>query len=266
MLRAIDHIVVVARDLAESSANYERAGFTVTPGGEHTMGTTHNALVSFADGTYFELIAFKDLDRPQEHRWWDRLNRGEGLVDYAVLSDALDADAERAEANHLPIRGPAGGGRTRPDGVRIAWRSFFLGPGAGSTGLPFVIQDVTPRGLRVPGGAAASHPLGVTRVAGLTLLVADASAAAADLAALLGGAGERRIGSGGEGTTYRFTLGRQWLEVIQPASESSAAGQHLARLGEGPYEVVLSGDAGADPDNGKLLGGPLNGARIRVAL
>src|SRR5258707_10052057 len=110
MLRAIDHIVVVARDLAEASANYARAGFTVTPGGEHTLGTTHNALVSFADGTYFELIAFKNLDKPQVHRWWDRLQRGEGLVDYAVLSDALDADAARVEANHLSLRGPVDGG------------------------------------------------------------------------------------------------------------------------------------------------------------
>jgi hypothetical protein len=106
----------------------------------------------------------------------------------------------------------------------------------------------------------------VTRVAGLTLLVANATAAATELEALLGNSGERRTGSGGEGTTYRFTLGRQWLEVIQPTSPASAAGQHLARLGEGPYEVVLSGEAGADPDSGNLLSGPLNEGRIRVAL
>src|SRR5437660_936973 len=129
MLRSIDHIVILARDLAEASANYTRAGFTVTPGGEHLAGTTHNALVTFADGTYFELIAFKNPDQPQEHRWWDRLRRGEGLVDYALGSDSLDADAQRVGAAHLPIRGPADGGRVRPDGIRIAWRSFFLGSG-----------------------------------------------------------------------------------------------------------------------------------------
>jgi hypothetical protein len=132
--------------------------------------------------------------------------------------------------------------------------------------LPFVIQDVTPRELRVPGGAATRHVLGVTRVAGLTVLVADAAAAAGELAALLGSAGERVVGGGGEGTTYRFAIGRQWLEVIEPSRPSSAAGQRLARLGEGPYEVVLSGESGAEPDSGRLLSGPLNGAPIRVAL
>jgi hypothetical protein len=265
MLKLIDHIVVVARELADVSTNFTRAGFTVTPGGEHTSGATHNALVCFGDGTYFELIAFKEPDRPQEHRWWERLQRGEGLIDYALLSDGLDADAARVGHSGLTVRGPADGGRLRPDGQRLVWRSFMLGAGAGSTGLPFVIEDVTPRTLRVPGGTATKHANGATRVAGLTVLVSDATAAASELTALLDTEGRPVTGSGGEGKTYRFAIGRQWLEVIEPASPASAAGQRLARLGEGPYEVVLSGDAGAGPDTGQLLSGPLNGARIRIA-
>jgi hypothetical protein len=266
MLKMIDHIVVIARDVADASANYTRAGFTVTPGGEHTSGATHNALVCFGDGTYFELIAFKEPDQPQDHRWWERLQRGEGLIDYALLSDALDADAARVRQAGLEVRGPGDGGRLRPDGKRLVWRSFMLGAGAGGTGLPFVIEDVTPRELRVPGGAATKHANGATRVAGLTVLVADATAAASELTTLLGAEGQPVTGSGGEGKTYRFAIGRQWLEVIEPASAASAAGQRLARLGEGPYEVVLSGDAGAAPDSGQLLSGPLNGARIRLVL
>jgi hypothetical protein len=266
MLKMIDHIVVVTRDLADASANYARAGFTVTPGGEHMSGATHNALVCFGDGTYFELIAFKEPDRPQEHRWWERLQWGEGLVDYALLSDGLDADADRVGQAGLTIRGPVDGGRLRPDGMRLVWRSFMLGAGAGSTALPFVIEDVTLRELRVPGGAATTHANGATRVAGLTVLVRDAAAAALEVTALLDAEGQPVTGSGGEGRTYRFAIGSQWLEVIEPANVASAADQRLARLGEGPYEVVLSGDAGAAPDTGQLLGGPLNGSRIRLAL
>jgi hypothetical protein len=52
---------------------------------------------------------------------------------------------------------------------------------------------------------------------------------------------------------------------MQPASAAPAAGQQLSRLGEGPYEVVLSGEAEAEPDGSTLLSGPLNGARIRIA-
>lgn len=264
MLKQIDHIVVVARNLADAEANFRRAGFTVTPGGEHVGGMTHNALIAFGDGAYFELIAFHEPDVPQEHRWWERLARGEGLVDYALLSDNLNAEAARVRAAGLPMRGPADGGRLRPDGQELIWRSFFLGSGVGKTAMPFVIEDETPRTLRVPGGEAARHQLPVWRVAGLSLVVSDLAAASRDMQALLSAPPEPQDVPG-LGSTVRFRLGDQWLELIQPTATENAAAQHLRRLGEGPYEVVLSGERGANPGEGALLSEPLNGARIRVA-
>ncbi|HEX5416958.1 MAG TPA: VOC family protein [Chloroflexota bacterium] len=264
MLKQIDHIVVVARNLTEAEENFRRAGFTVTTGGEHVGGLTHNALISFGDGTYFELIAFHEPETPQEHRWWERLSRGEGLVDYALLSDDLNAEAARVRGAGLPLRGPADGGRLRPDGQELIWRSFFLGPGVSKTALPFVIEDLTPRELRVPGGAASSHQLPVTRVAGISLVVADLAAASEEFQALLNLAPAVRDVPG-LGPTARFQLGAQWLELIQPSAPGTPAAEHLRRLGEGPYEVVLSGERGANPGEGDLLSGPLNGARIRVA-
>ncbi len=269
MLQSIDHVVVVVRELARASADYEQAGFAVTPGGEHAGGATHNALVAFADGTYIELIAFKAPDQPQEHRWWERLQRGEGLVDYALLSDDLDRDAERARQRGLAVRGPVDGGRRRPDGQEIAWRSFFLGTGAGRTALPFVIQDVTARELRVPGGSATRHRLPTTGVAGLVLVVARLDQAASELAALLGDAGEPGEANG-ERARRRFRLGldrvvgrpRQWLELVEPASAASPAGQRLAALGEGPFELVLAG--AGEATTGELLAGPLHGAHLRL--
>ena len=82
----------------------------------------HNALVSFADGTYFELIAFREPDRPQEHRWWPRLAQGEGLVDYALASDNLPGDASQIRAGGLQVVGPSDGGRVRPAGAPTARR------------------------------------------------------------------------------------------------------------------------------------------------
>ena len=73
MLSGIDHVVVLVRDLSEAIAGYEALGFNVTPGGEHGGGATHNALIGFEDGCYFELIAFKDPSLKQDHRWWPRL-------------------------------------------------------------------------------------------------------------------------------------------------------------------------------------------------
>ena len=263
MLRSIDHIVILVRNLDQAAADYARAGFTVTPGGTHAAGTTHNALISFGDGTYFELIAFFEPDTPQEHRWWGRGAEGEGLIDYALLSDDLNHDAGELRGRNLDIEGPSDGGRTRPDGEQIAWRSMMLGRGIGNPTLPFVIEDVTPRELRVPGGAAEQHQLGVTRVAGLTLVTNNLDEAAAALTSLLGTPGEDVIVD--EGAMLRFTLGEQWLAVLQPGDANSTAGQYLRTRGEGPYEVALSAESGAGPGASDLL--PLDqthGVRLRV--
>ena len=49
MLRGIDHIVILVDDLDQAIQSYTEAGFTVIPGGEHTGGATHNALVAFRE-------------------------------------------------------------------------------------------------------------------------------------------------------------------------------------------------------------------------
>lgn len=261
MLQQIDHIVVVVRNLAEAVEDYQRAGFSVLPGGEHVGGATHNALVPFEDGTYFELIAFRDPDQPREHRWWPRLTRGEGLVDYALLTDDLQAESIRIEGNGLAFVGPAEGGRARPDGQQLAWRSIFLGKGAAGSALPFIIQDVTPRDLRVPGGPAAQHSNGASGVAGLTVVVADLAEGGAELEELLGD--QWATAETAEGRTMRFPIGRQWIELLQPY-ESSTAAEYLQRYGDSPYEVELNPGGDVAPRQGGLISGNLHGARLRL--
>jgi hypothetical protein len=51
--------------------------------------------------------------------------------------------------------------------------------------LPFLIEDLTPRELRVPGGPAAEHPNGATGVARLGIAAAEVEGAAASLAMLV---------------------------------------------------------------------------------
>ena len=264
MLQQIDHFVILVRDLDRATANYAAAGFTVTPGGKHTAGGTHNALIGFADGTYLELIAFREPDRPQAHRWWRRLAQGEGFVDYALLSDDLAADVPELRTRGLEVADPVAGGRLRPDGQRIGWRNLPLVPEPAANGLPFLIEDTTPRELRVPGGAAAAHPLGATRVAGLSIVVSDLAAAARELSALLDLHGRRVEGPPGE--ALRFDVGEQWLKLLAPTDPASDAGTHLARFGDCPFELVLAGEDGAESSGGKLLPTEkLHGARIRLA-
>ena len=77
MIRGFDHVVLVVLDLDAAVAEHRERGFTVTPGGEHAGGLTHNALVGFADGSYLELIAFHDLAAAHgKHSWAPVAERG----------------------------------------------------------------------------------------------------------------------------------------------------------------------------------------------
>lgn len=158
MIRQLDHVVLVALDLERAAAEWRSRGFTVTPGGEHAGGLTHNALVGFADGSYVELIAFHDVTAARgRHQWQPIAERGGGWADFALLSGDLAADAKALGA--LVAKPPEDGGRTRPDGVTLQWRTARL-----AAPLPFLIEDVTDRALRVPGGKAAAHANGTSGI------------------------------------------------------------------------------------------------------
>lgn len=213
MPQRIDHIVIAVGDLDRASADYAAAGFTVTPGGEHIGGATHNALVCFADGAYFELIAIKDPTKAVGHRWFEQM-QSEGAIDFALDAPCLSETAVRLADAGLSVDGPRSGGRKRPDGQQIDWQSLLLQTDP-AIPLPFLIEDLTPRELRVPGGAAANHPLGAVAVTGLTIAVPDLDAAAAAFATVLGPATE-------SGANQRFTVGSQWIDLTQGAGPASA--------------------------------------------
>lgn len=254
----IDHIVIGVRDLAEASANYERAGFTVTPGGEHVGGRTHNALVSFADGSYFEIIAFTNPDqRPDPpHRWFDQIANGDGLVDYAVLSPDLTAESGEIGARGVEIRGPHDGGRVRPDGQQIGWKTLHTI--SADAPLPFVIEDVSARNLRVPDGDATVHPGGFTGVARLVVAVRDLDAARAAYANFLGTDGTATASDIPGATAWRFTLGPHAIDLVSPTGDGVLSG-YLATRGASPFEIVLRGSEAR-----VLAESTTNGVRIRI--
>ncbi len=264
MAYQLDHIVIGVNNLDAATASFRQAGFEVTPGGEHSSGNTHNALVTFKDGAYLELIAFKDQKIEPEHKWGKRLAQGEGFLDFALAGSDLESEAKRLDGAGIAHNGVRPLGRLRPDGQRIDW--LLLNPDNDTYPIPFLIDDITPRELRVPGGSAAEHTLGAGGVSGVRLLVKDLKQAAAKFAALLDTSGNEvePVVEGGA-SARRFTLGSQWIELIQPAPEASDLLAYLAERGSAPFEIVLTrGDAGAT--DGELL--PLEGthqARIKVS-
>lgn len=147
MILGIDHILIAVNNLDQAVATYQRLGFQVARGGDHPKTGTSNALVAFADGTYLELIAVRDHALVQQ-AWpkiLETLGRSNHLVNFAIDADNLAAEVTAIRGRGLSIGDPAPGERVRPDGQRVAW----LKADPTDKNLPFLLQDVTPRTLRI---------------------------------------------------------------------------------------------------------------------
>lgn len=271
MPRQIDHIVIISADLDAAIANATEAGFTVIPGGTHGDGRTHNALVSFADGAYIELIApTSGTSIAGDHRWFPRLREGGGLVDYCLLGDDLHTEIRQIGERGISYPEPAPMERKRPDGEVLKW-TLSTPPGkVGETGWPFLIEDVTPRELRVPGSASETrHANGATGIAGITILVEDLARARTDFAAILGTEGHEMVAPFSDdslGTVFPIgARGGHWIMLVEP--RASEALNHLEQHGQGPWRVTLRTHDGAiAPGEGDDLPWHLfSGARLRLA-
>lgn len=243
MLTGIDHAVILVHDLAEAMETYRALGFQVVPGGEHPGGT-HNALIAFRDGSYLELIAFQHPERPHEHRWYRFLRVGGGLVDFALGAEDVAAEARRLSERGLGYRGPVGGARRRPDGTEIAWR-LALPPDDRTGELPFLIDDVTPRDLRVPSGEATRHPAGAVGIQSILVAVRDLEEAASEYAALLDEAvPDMEFDQELEADTVGFPSGRpgQRIVLAYPTAPSSPLVEFIQQRGDGPYQLVLAAE------------------------
>lgn len=251
----LDHIVIAVHDLERTIADYGALGFHVLRGGDHPGRATHNALVVFADGSYLELIAWREPS-PTE-RWWQLLQKhGEGIVDFALLPRDTATTVADAKARGLALEGPLDGGRVRPDGERLRWQTAR----ATSADLPFLCGDLTPRALRVPEGDVRVHANGVLGVASLAVAVRDLDATLARYRALLGTVSDHdadtHIGEpvavpGSNVRVAIIALGSSVLVLSSPrentASNDSGEGggslaQRIAARGEGPYALVLHTD------------------------
>jgi catechol 2,3-dioxygenase-like lactoylglutathione lyase family enzyme len=148
MILGIDHVLIAVDDLELAIETYERLGLQVLRGGKHPKMGTHNALVPLADGTYLELIGIWDraLADQMSPAIGLALSSENRLASFALDSNDIEADVAAIRARGLEIEDPVEGERLRPDGTRVAWRRAA----PVDFRLPFLIQDVTPRELRIP--------------------------------------------------------------------------------------------------------------------
>lgn len=183
-----DHAVILVNDLDAAINDYRALGFNAFFGGEHAGGKTHNALIVFQDGGYVELLAptdpalLKSVDPNDRSNFLFMFQYGEGFGGYALLSENLEMDIQAMRARGLDVELRPPGGRARPDGQELRWRSAM----SGGSMTPFFIQDETPRVLRVPNDASLTNqPNGVSGVAGLEVAVGHLDTAIKQYQAML---------------------------------------------------------------------------------
>ncbi len=253
MLTGIDHLVVVVPDLEDAERRYRTLGFTVVPGGRHAAGT-HNALVGFEDGSYLELIAFREPY--PAHRWWPFAERGSGLADVCVRTNDFTGDVAAIRAAGLDLDGPRPLTRTRPDGVYLRWTLAV--PPARYVGVaPFLIEDETPREARVP--PPATHANGVVGIDTVTIAVDDVPAVRRWYAGPSGQPAEpvTRASAGGAGVRIRF--GPHAVEFLAPVDDRGALTDRRRTHGPSPYLATLRAPGGRPGrlDPALTLGAPL---------
>jgi hypothetical protein len=156
---AIDHVVLAVADLEQAGERLRlEHGLASLPGGEHPRWGTANRIVPLG-AAYLELIAVTDPDAGRSTslgRSLSSLTAHGGDRWFAVcLADTdLDATAERLGLRVEP------GGRRRPDGVEVTWRSAGLEDRQREPWLPFFIAWDVPE--LHPGRAEVRHAAAVT--------------------------------------------------------------------------------------------------------
>jgi hypothetical protein len=156
---------------------FASVGLVTDYGGPHAS-VTHMALLGFEDGSYLELIAPQKPGAVEGSGWAKMMAGDTGACAWAVGSNDIKTEASRLKNLGIEIEGPTPGSRKRPDGKVIEWETARIGPGTPGATLPFMIQDKTPRGLRVQPSASVKGS-GLTGIEGVVLGVKDMAAAIA---------------------------------------------------------------------------------------
>ncbi|TAH49393.1 MAG: VOC family protein [Chloroflexota bacterium] len=186
MIIGIDHILIAVDDLDLAIEVYERLGFQVLRGGKHPKMGTQNALVPLTDATYLELISIFDHALAEQASPFivAALRQQNRLARFVVESNDLDADVAAIRARGFEIGDIHEGERERPDGQRVVWRSAM----PADERFPFLIQDVTPREVRI---SAPTFGIGRTlHINDVNVGVIDVPTAQAEYEKLLGISGE----------------------------------------------------------------------------
>jgi len=243
MLTGFDHFIILVNELDAAMSAFRRLGFEVRAGGEHPAFGSHNALIALADAAYLELVAFKNPALAEKSFWRDgvrRVRAGEGFGGFVLGANDLTNEVAQLAARGLKYDAPQAGARVRPDGQRVEWHTAMY-DGSPTGALPFLIQDDTPRDVRIekPQAGLGSR----ARVREAVVVVKNALTARDRYHALLNVEPRRVHNKESDVEGFRFTL--EWGSIVlaQPTRGGNTMMEQLTKRGEGLFALALQVDS-----------------------
>ncbi|MDF2462141.1 MAG: hypothetical protein K0Q43_376 [Ramlibacter sp.] len=152
----LDHILWTVPDLQSGISLFEQmTGVRAGIGGRHPGRGTQNALASFGEGCYLEIVA-PDPAQPLENNYGAIVHarQAPGLITFVMRCTDMAPVASAAARLGLPWDGPNPCSRQRPDGEFLHWRLGFTEGSAFGDYLPYYIdwQDTPHPSETAPGG------------------------------------------------------------------------------------------------------------------
>ena len=233
----VDHASVCGSELEAMRRAFAGVGLKTDYGGPHANGVTHMALLGFEDGSYLELIAPQKAGAVEGSEWAKFMAADAGACAWAVAVPDIDGEVARLKHAGLKAEGPFPGSRKRPDGTVLEWQTVRVGSGTPGATLPFLIQDKTPRSLRVQPSAGVKGS-GLTGIAMVVLGVKDLDAAIALFRRAYGWLPPRQE----EHREFEAKMAQfpgTPVLLAAPLDKRSWLAERLERFGESPVALML---------------------------
>ncbi len=240
----VDHVTICGSDLAKLQEAFADLGLTVDYGGPHAKGGTHMAVLGLEDGSYVELVAPVKAGAATDSGWSKLMLANAGACAWAVGSSDIQKDVDALKKAGFPVDGPFPGGRKKPDGKVLEWKTAALGSEQAGALLPFMIQDRTPREWRVQPSASAKQ-MGLTGIQAVVLGVPDLEAAIQTFHKAYGWSTPMREEHPEFGAKMAYFQGTPVI-LAAPLGADSWLAKRVKEVGESPVAFLLGG-----PDFGK---------------
>jgi hypothetical protein len=234
----VDHASVCGSELEPLQQAFAAMGLRTDYGGPHANGVTHMALLGFEDGSYLELIAPQNPGAVEGSDWAKFLAANAGACAWAVAVDDIHSEAATLKRSGIEVEGPFPGSRRRPDGILLQWETAQVGGGTPGATLPFLIQDKTPRRLRMQPSASIKGS-GLNGIAIVVLGVRDLDAGAKLFRRAYGWPAPVIEEHREFGARMAYFAGTPVL-LAAPLNTSSWLAERLEQVGESPVAFVLS--------------------------